>query len=142
MRVLKLEAIWYPPDGSRWQSLVTPDPDWPSIEAAVRRLDRGEWPFVWLHTRPESDADPLGGIFAVMGGRGEYDLCWNKDDGEWRYYDPARINEPGAIRIWESDQGAWLRPDQLCNDLDTALRVARYFVEHLALDPSVEWGKW
>ena len=57
MRVMLLEAIHYPPDGADWRSIETPDPDWPAIEAAIRRLDRDEWPFLWLHTVPAVEGE-------------------------------------------------------------------------------------
>src|SRR5947209_20590789 len=56
MLVRMLEVVYYPPDGSHWQVLETRDPDWACIEAAICRLERDVWPYIWLHT-----AEPVEG---------------------------------------------------------------------------------
>jgi len=55
--VQALEVIRYPPDGSDWRVIETYNPDWAAIETAIRRLDRDEWPFLWLLT-----AEPAVGL--------------------------------------------------------------------------------
>src|SRR5262249_41755890 len=127
MRVVLLEVMHYPPDGSHWQALETPDPDWPEIEAAIQRLDRDEWPFLWLHTVPRVEGEMPEKGLCVMGGRGEYSLFLSKDDDEVHYDDASRSRTP--VRIWESDQGSVVEERSLCSDLGRVLALVRYFAE-------------
>jgi hypothetical protein len=139
-----LEVIHYPsppkpPNRVRfgWKSIKVRNPLWRDIKAAVRRLDRDEWPFLWLHTEePPKDAEP-NNFFCVMGGRGEYDLCLYRDGDEISYHDPARSDR--IIRIWESDQGSERSERYLCNDLSIALEAARYFAKTGELHPAYTW---
>src|SRR5262245_54390519 len=90
MRVVLLDVLPYPPDGSHWRAIETPGPDWPAIEAAIRRLDRDEWPFLWLHTAPPVEGEMPENALCIMGGRGEYSLFLCKDGGEIHYEDASR----------------------------------------------------
>jgi hypothetical protein len=140
MRVVLLEVTHYPPPGSSWHVIETPDPDWPTIDAAVRQLDRNEWPFVWLHTLPPVEGEmPIHGL-CVMGGRGEYALFQSEDGGEVRYDDAGRGR--ATVRIWESDQGSVVEERSLCNDLGRVLAIARHFAERAELHPSAAWVEW
>lgn len=140
MRVSLLEVMHYPSGGAHWHTVETPEPDWPAIEAAVRRLDRGEWPFLWLHTvQPVEGEMPENGL-CVMGGRGEYSLFLSKDGGETHYEDGNRSRSP--VRIWESDQGSVTEERALCNDIERVLVIARYFVERAELHPDSAWVEW
>jgi hypothetical protein len=140
MLVKVLESIHYPPDGSSWRSLKTRDPDWPAIEEAIRRLDRDEWPFIWLHIEEPPENDMPNNMFCVMGGRGEYDLSLYRDGDEIHYWDRTRSDE--VIRIWVSDQGSYKSYQNLCNDLPLVLEITRRFAESGALHPGVSWDKW
>jgi hypothetical protein len=140
MHVILLEAIHYPPDGSTWRSLKTSNPDWTAIEEAVRRLDRDEWPFIWLHTEEPLEYDMPNNMFCVMGGRGEYNLALYGGGGEFHYRDNLRSDE--VIRIWESDQGSYVSYNNLCNDLLLVMEITRRFVERGELHPDVAWEKW
>lgn len=137
MRVRMLAAMHYPPGESPTHWVETPDPDWPAIEAAVRRLDRDEWPFVWLHVAPPVEDEPPAGGLCVTGGRGEYEVLSPRGGRFVRYCDPARGDR--WVRIWESDQGTEQRERFLCNDLGRVLGLVRHFAELGELDPSVTW---
>jgi hypothetical protein len=43
------------------------------------------------------------------------------------------------VDIWLSDQGSFTAEFFVCYELETILRVAKYFSVHGRLDPSVEW---
>jgi hypothetical protein len=140
MRVKELEVIVYPEAGDDWHSEVTTDPTWPQIEAAIRRLDRAEYPFLHLYLpRPERASDLW--MLDVIGGKGEYGLSGH--DGRWhdrwRFRDPSRPNGPELIDIWVTDQGAAFEETYLCNDLSLVLRVCKHFAELGQLDTSVVW---
>lgn len=140
MWVVLLEVMHYPPNNSHWHAIETPYPDWPAIEAAIRQLDRDEWPFVWLHTvAPLEGEMPENGL-CVMGGRGEYSLFLSKDGGEIHFEEASRGRAP--VRIWESDQGSVVEERSLCHDLGRVLSIARYFAERAELHPSASWAEW
>lgn len=137
MWVILLDEMHYPPGGSHWHTVQTPKPSWRAIEAAIRRLDRDEWPYIWLHTaEPVEGEMPENGL-CIMGGRGEYSLFLWKDGGEIHYLDASRSDAP--IRIWESDQGSVRRERHLCNDLSLVLTIARRFAESAELHSAVRW---
>lgn len=142
MLVEVLEVVHYPPggasaSGSGWDAVEYRHPDWAAIETAVRRLDRNEYPFVWLHTAEPVDGDVPENALCIMGGRGEYSLFLSRDSGEVHYYDETRGDAP--VRIWQSDQGSVTTERNLCNDLPTVLRVARHFAGTGELLPEVGW---
>jgi hypothetical protein len=141
MRVELLDVVHYPrPGWMPWHTIETPNPDWPAIEAAIRRLDRREWPFVTLHTVAPVDGKVPIHALTVMGGRGEYTLFLSEGDDEVYYEDAARGRSP--VRIWESDQGSVVEERSLCDDLERVLAIARHFAERAELDPSVTWVRW
>jgi hypothetical protein len=112
------------------------EPTWADIEAAIRRLDRFHYPFVWLYRSAvaEEDANPE---FNVLGGDSEFAMDATTDTTYHRYYDQSRGDE--MIKIWRSDQGAAFEKKYCCPSLDVALRATRYFCEHGALDPDLTW---
>src|SRR5262249_16277924 len=80
MQVELLDVMHYPrPGWMPWHTIETPNPDWPTIEAAIRQLDRLEWPFVTLHAVAPVDGKVPINALTVMGGRGEYTLFWSED---------------------------------------------------------------
>jgi hypothetical protein len=137
LRINLLDVTHYPPDGSSSTSEQTPNPEWAEIEAAIRRLDRDEWPFICIHVgkwiRGETPEDDL----IVMGGRGEYAIIHNENGGETLYVDPARGDK--KVQIWESDQGSVRAERHLCNDLQTVLAIVRHYAETGKRDPGVNW---
>ena len=140
MRVVLLDAIHHPPGERHWHCVETPAPDWPAIEAAIRRLDRTEWPFVWLHTVEPVDMDLPDNALCVMGGRGEYLVSLARDDTEVLYDDPARGDE--LVPVWPSDQRGMPERRSCCPDIERVLLIARHFAEHAELHPSASWVEW
>ncbi|QDU18156.1 hypothetical protein [Urbifossiella limnaea] len=143
MLAVELEVIVYPGAGTGWHREVTAAPTWPQIEAAVRRLDRAEYPFLNIVLpRAEREADLW--VLNVIGGQGEYGLSGN--DGRWRerwrFRDPTRPCGQDLIDIWITDQGASFEEAYLCNDLAVVLRVCRHFAETGQLDEGVAWERW
>ena len=146
MHVMILESVHYPNppaegDRSRFgpKPVMTLNPTFDEIEAAIRRLDRDEWPYIWLHTEtPPADEFP-NNLFQVMGGRGEYALTLYRDGDEIHYIDRSRRNEGGPIEIWESDQGSDACYKDLCNDVSRVIEITRQFCDSGELDSSVTW---
>ena len=137
MLVRVMEVIHYPPDGSKWDATQTRNPSWKAIAAAIGRLDRDEWPFLWLHTGEPTDIDLLEGSLNVMGGRGEYAVSFYKGGNETHYLDKSRGKK--SVRIWESDQGSVQPEKNLCNDLALVLRIAKHFAKTGELSSGVDW---
>jgi hypothetical protein len=146
MHVTILESIHYPEasaegDHARFgpKPVVTHSPTFDEIEAAIRRLDRDEWPYVWLHTEAPLANEFPNNLFQIMGGRGEYALTLYKDGDEIHYLDRSRRDEGDSIQIWESDQGSDRRCEDLCNDISRVIGITRRFCEFGELDSSVTW---
>lgn len=138
-----LDAIRYPhpprpPDRRRfgWESIRTTFPQWTDVESALRRLDRDEWPYIWLHRHipPDNEAD---NFFCVFGGRGEYHLRLCQDGHEIVYFDPSREGE--LVRIWESDQGLEVWESNLCSELSAVFEITRFWIENDQLHPAYSW---
>ena len=141
MQIKRLDIIHYPPGGSAWESIETAMPDWQIIESAIRRLNRDEWPFLWLHTNPPvGDASP-DNMLSVMGGCGEYRISLLISDGvsdsEIYYFDPSRGSS--TVQVWKSDQGFEASEDELCNDIERVLLIARYFADNAKISPDAYW---
>ncbi len=147
MEVHLLRGAIYGDDGRKWRTEEIREPTWADIEAAIRRLDRFHYPFVWLYLNAESERSRVtddralipGSIpnFDVMGGEGEFAMTAHSNASYQRYYDLSRGEE--MIEIWRSDQGATFEKKYCCLSLDVVLRATRYFCEHGALDPGLTW---
>ncbi len=139
MLITQLEVIVYPQPGYRWHEELTDDPDWQEIEAAIRRLDRHEYPFLELYLAPGNGS--VVHHLNIIGGKGEYGLTGfdERHHERFRFRDPSRPKGSDRIEIWTSDQGAAFQATYLCNDLAVVLRIAKHFAETGNLDPSVIW---
>jgi hypothetical protein len=73
-----LQVTIYMADGWTWHTEQIRNPTWNDVDAAVRRLDRFHYPFVWLYRT----ADPEEGMppFGVTGGEGG--VCHGLDRGQ------------------------------------------------------------
>lgn len=131
-----LHVTVYEANGWTWRTEQIADPTWEDVEAAIRRLERFRYPFVWLYrtSNPEEDW-PYD--FNVIGGEGEYGMDSMADGTYDRYYDQSRGDD--IIEVWRSDQGATFEAKYCCPSLDTVLRATRYYCEHGTLDPSLFW---
>jgi hypothetical protein len=139
-----LQAIRYPEGDASHLTASPPeaeaveqvDPSWEDIERAIRRLDRREYPYVWLCVcAPISGEEPLG--LNIMGGRGEYAVSISLPGQLVYFADGSRSGN--LVRIWETDQGSTLPESSLCGDTDRVLSIARYFTETGKPDPSEKW---
>ena len=138
MVVILLEAIHYPPRED-WHSIKTESPKWRDIKSAISRLDRDEWPFVWLHTELPIEFEMPENMLCVMGGRGEYAITLYRNGDEIDFFDSSRKNEREIIRIWESDQGSERWPKNLCNDLALTHSLVKTFCQTGELDSNYRW---
>lgn len=142
MLIRVLEVIHYPPEGvtaagESWESIYRREPEWRTIETAIRQLDRDVYPFLWLHIDAPTEFDEPSHSLNVMGGRGEYAISAFRRGAILYYFDGKR--DDSTIRIWESDQGSIVRRKDLCHDFALVLEIARYFAETGELYPHVNW---
>lgn len=113
------------------------NPDWNEIEAAVRRLERCRFPFVWFYRSADAFDDEVPDL-EVVGGRGEYAIKAYQCDGSvLSVVDVQRTRN--RVDIWESDQGWSLPENELCPDLEKALRIVRLFCETGEMHSEAEW---
>jgi hypothetical protein len=134
MLVKKLEVTIYDENGYHWETHETPQPSWGQIEAAIRRLDRFRYPFIFLRL---DDYIEEGEHISIIGGNGAYGIEGFLRKQQRMYRDPNRSGED-EIRVWTSDQGCSLRENEVC-DLETALKAARYVCDKGDYDPDLPW---
>jgi hypothetical protein len=141
-----LDVTIYGESGRTWRTEEIREPTWTDIEAAIRRLDRFHYPFVWLYRSAVVERGMTGdrskGMsslpdFEVIGGEGEFAMDARTDSSYHRYYDQSRGD--GMIEIWRSDQGASFEKKYCCPSLDITLHATCYFCEHGTLDPALTW---
>jgi len=132
MFVQQMQVTVYPADESPWFTETTEHPSWEAVEAAIRRLDRDGFPFIWLFRDADaSDTDIPD--FIVMGGQGAY--TFGPEDT--LFCDETHSSE--MVDVWLSDQGASFPDRQVCHDLETVVRATRLFAETGKLDPGLTW---
>lgn len=138
MFVKSLHVTEYDATGFNRRLVVTNDPTWEQIEAAIRRLDRFRFPYVWLY--PVADADPRDvPAFEVMGGKRAYVVCGNVGGYFQRRFLNPDAEDDEEVQVWRSDQGCEQPAKHVLRDLETVLRVTRHFCETGEYDPSIRW---
>jgi len=150
MRIVELTCSHYPdpprpPANVRFgdQPEAVPRPAWEQVEEAIRRLDRDEWPYVWLKTEVARDGEFPKNMLSIVGGRGEWAMVLFRDGDEIHFHDRERREESSEmIRIWESDQGTEVWPADLCRSIDVVLKIAREFYETGELPELHGLKKW
>lgn len=113
-------------------------PTWKQIEEAIRRLNKDEWPFMWMY-RTENPYEDDVPDFEIMGGAGHY-VIGAKPPGETHelfYTDDSHGVE--RIELWLSDQGASVEASKVCFDIAEVLNMTKYYCESGTLYPGVEW---
>jgi hypothetical protein len=141
MHAKVLDLTEHPPDGTHWRNSKTQLPAWPQIEAAIRRLDRFRFPFLFLWPSEDHNKHFVDGdceVFEVMGGEGVYWLAGSFDG----YFQRRYVNPEGGdedVLVWTSDQGFGDAERHICRDIEVVLRVARYYAENGEFDPTVCW---
>lgn len=123
-----LAIIRYYRDRPGWDCELVPDPDWPSVDAALRRMDDFCFPIVLLSLlRCESGDEAFEDedAFNVVGGSGRFALF--QMTGPWKYIDPR--GSRARARLWMSDQGYFCEEREVLTDVDLVLRIVRTYFE-------------
>lgn len=100
-----MRVFHYPDPYSFYEELEVHCPTWKQIEEAIRRLNKDEWPFLWMYRTENPYEDDIPD-FEIMGGAGHY-VIGAKPPGEPHelfYTDNSHGVE--RIEVWFSDQGA------------------------------------
>src|SRR5215831_6892982 len=138
MHAKVLDVVEYADDGARHRTSKTIHPTWEEIEAAIRRLDRFRFPFLFLWPVEDANKHFVDGdceVFEVMGGEGVFWFAGSLGG----YFQRRFLNPRGgddAVVVWTSDQGFGAAERHICRDIEVVLRAARYYAERGDFDPS------
>lgn len=136
MEIHLIRGTIYTDGGRNWRTEDIHHPSWDAVEEAIRRLDGYWYPFVWLFKDVEAPEDAFPDL-NILGGPNEFTLDRFRDDEYVRYYDLSRGDD--EIEVWRSDQGYTCEAKYCCPSLEIVLRAAKYYCEHGALDPGLQW---
>lgn len=134
VRLLRITI--YSESGRYWWSEDFHDPTWDVIETAIRRLDRFQYPFVWLFREVDA-AEGEAPDFTIIGGEGVFAIDCLADGTAYRYFDPTHGDD--EIDVWLSDQGAAFAETFCCFSMSTALQATHFFCDHGLPDPHLIW---
>lgn len=136
MLIKQLDIIEYPQNGSHWTTETIINPQWNDIVQAINKLDRDQFPFIWLFSDADAAEDDYPDL-SIMGGQGSYLLEGYSDDNYKIYFDEHNNDE--IVDIWTSDQGYSISSKNLCHNIEQTLKVVKYFFDHGAFHPDVDW---
>lgn len=135
-----LHAETYGANGWNPRPQRTHNPSWGQIEAAIRRLDRFRYPYIWLFlSEEEDDSGDLNNTLQVIGGKGAYYLTLNAGefDNVTLYFPDAPDEE---IEVWESDQGLSASAREVATDVELVLRIVWHFAATGQPLPEAPWA--
>ena len=118
------------------------DPTWEDIEAALRRLDAGEFAGVVLHVDDHRPGEAATEYFDVHGGPGGYIFGFHVGGRHLNSVAPE-ATEPGEnVEVCQRDQGVWVPACHVCHDLELIVEAARWFFRTAEPHPDDSWGKF
>jgi len=137
MPIKCLTIVIYEQTGKHWHLEKTYYPSWEDIVAAIDRLNKFRYPWVWLFIGDE-DEDATVDCLTIMGSDGVYwlGLSAGKYD-QLRLYDPNKSSE--EVQLWTSDQGFADEEKYVTYDRELVLRIAKYFGETGEPLPEASW---
>jgi hypothetical protein len=137
MPVRCLTIVEYAVTGRDWHLEKTFNPSWEVIVAAIDRLDKFRYPWVWLFIGDE-DEDASVDCLTIMGGEGVYWLGLTAGKYEQlRLFDPHKGSH--EVQLWTSDQGFADQEVYVTYDRELVLRIARHFGETGEPLPEATW---
>jgi hypothetical protein len=137
MPIRCLTSVVYSETSSDWHFEKTRNPTWNQIVAAIQRLDKFRYPWVWLFIGDE-DEDATVDCLTVMGGKGVFWLALTAGKyDQLRLFDPNKGSE--EVEVWTSDQGFADEERYVTYDLDLVMRVAKHFGETGEPLPGAGW---
>ena len=137
MSVRCLTIVIYDETGWDWHLEKTFNPSWDAIVAAIGRLDKFRYPWVWLFIGDE-DEDASVECLTIMGGDGVYWLALTAGKYEQlRLFDPNKGSR--EVQVWTSDQGFADEEMYVTYDKELVLRIAEYFGKTGEPFPEAQW---
>jgi hypothetical protein len=137
MLIRCLTFVVYGETGWGYHLEKIPNPTWDEIVAAIHRLEKFRYPWLWLFTGDE-DEDPNVDCLTIMGGKGVYWLAvTTPNTNQLRLFDPNKGTH--EIEVWTSDQGYADEERHVTCDIDLVLRVAKHFGETGEPLPEASW---
>jgi hypothetical protein len=137
MPVKCLTIVVYGDTGKDWHFEKAFNPSWDEIVAAIDRLDKFRYPWVWLFIGDE-DEDASVDCLTIMGGEGVYWLGLTAGKYEQlRLFDRSKGSH--EVQLWTSDQGFADQEMNVTYDRELVLRIARYFGETGEPLPQAMW---
>lgn len=124
-------CIW----GDRfYESIDVVDPDWPTIERAIRNLNEVDRNDIYLHP----DKNDLETYLSVGGGNGRYVVSGSVRNLTFStVVDPQKSATEKEL-LYTGGQDGWY-PSNCVVDLETALHAAKAFYESGTFGTGVNW---
>jgi putative intracellular protease/amidase len=109
-------------------------PEWPTVEAAIRRLDQASWQEVFLNPTESDESIWL----SVSGGQGNYLVTGSAGDEWFPTYAKGQDNGAKALVTVGGQAGEY--PTNWLVSIEEALAVARSFYEAGGFQCGVRWS--
>lgn len=137
MPIRCLSCVEYGETGWGWHIEKIRNPTMDDVVAAVHRLDKFRYPWVWLFIG-DNDEDGTVDCLTIMGGDGVFwvSLCAGSYD-QLRLFDPNKSTK--QIELWTSDQGFSDHEFHTTQDIDLVLKIAQHFGETGEPLPEASW---
>ena len=134
MLVKRLESEVYA-DGAPYRVERSRNPDWPSIESAVRALHPFHRPSIWLYLTEDKDDDDF---MTIMGGNGRYWLdVTTGPHNHRRLFNVERGSQ--EVPVQTSDQGFSQCEFHTTDRIEDVLAAVQFFCEHAECEPHLTW---
>lgn len=108
------------------------DPDWQTVENAMRQLDGSHSTFVSLE-QGDPELDHIG----VGGGEGAFVVDARVDGRYYQLLNP--VDASGYVRLVAAGEEEEVEA-KYAVPYELALKAVRWFFEHQTLDPSLRWS--
>jgi hypothetical protein len=127
------------PVATEWNDLL-PNPAWGDIEAALRRLNAGEYAGVLLHLDEHRPGEGATDYLGVFGGPAGYLVMWTRPGKKgMALVDPTQPDGQPLVAVEQHDQGSWVSPRKVIRDLQLIVEVTRHFADTGERLPSAAW---
>jgi hypothetical protein len=142
MAVRQFDTFGYRGDlDEEWGEMVR-DPTWEQAEAAIRRLDAGEYAGVVMHLKERLEHEPATEYLSVTGGPDGYILCYHVGGRHLHYVAPETTDPGEDVGVVRRDQGVWVPACHVCHDVGLVVEAAQWFFRTAEPHPEVSWGEF
>jgi hypothetical protein len=122
---------------------MTPDPTWSRVEAALRRLDGGEYAGVVLHLNYGQPHEPATQYLSVCGGAIGFAIAYHVEGcADLHWTRPDAVVAGPDVGVVRRDQGVWVPECHVCLDFEVVVAAARHFCETAEPHPELRWERF